>query len=610
MSKNENAGSPVIRVLVISSGKDQVVSIQKVLGETTHTVKIAGAAPEKDAETALRRYVWDLVFVSVDAVSPTAIMNYVAMARQKSSAPVLAITSDVNSQGAIQALSVGVRDVVDMTQESRFLYVIKRELGDLAERRNHIIAKGQRQNQQVGVAEASRDANVLASSVLIESGSGAMPFQLVSGSKYDLTTNLYSYQYFMKEVGNVLADVNEYNQKYAVLYFEFSGLNALRSELGINASEFMLAEIATVMRDNIGQLGPIARFSKQVVVVMVAFSSIDAVLDVVNHTRSLICEHLRLVLSDQSLQTPINVGMCMVNKTAGTAYQLLAKAARACDIARNINQSGVHIYNPEVDAIDDGQSLALLRDWEHEMHQALSDGRFKVVFQMIGKIDASDDGEDYELLFRMSDKVTGDDILPGKFIVAAEQSGLIVVIDQWVTSQAINMIADDIAQGRKGKYFIKLSNHTLVSDDFITWLMDELKKQSIQNNRLVFEINTTELVNRPIEVHALVRALHRINCRVALEYFGTQKNHMLIIEHFFFDYVKLDRSLIHNIVGDGARLGMVKSIVSQARAANISTIAEFVEDAQTLGVLCNAGVDFIQGHFVQHPGGSMDVSNG
>jgi Amt family ammonium transporter len=299
----------------------------------------------------------------------------------------------------------------------------------------------------------------------------------------------------------------------------------------------------------------------------------------------------------------------MLNRSTETAYQLLNKAARACEIARSINQSGVHIYNPEVDAVGDGKAMTQLRNWQQEIYQALTEGRFKVVFQMISRIDAGD-GEDYEMLFRMGEKETGTDILPGEFIVAAEQSGLIVVIDQWVTSQAINMIADDIAQGRRGKYFIKLSNRTLASDDFINWLLDELKKTSIQNNRLVFEINTTELVKRPIEVHALVRALHRLNCRVVLEYFGTQKNHMSIIEHFFFDYIKLDRSLTHGITADGARLGMVKSIVAQAKTAGIGTIAEFIEDAKTLGVLCNVGVDFIQGHFVQHPGGAMDVSNG
>ena len=608
MSNKDNTESPIIRVLVISKGKDQIYSIKKALGETVYTVKIAGAAPEKDAEMALQRYVWDLVFVTLDATPPGVMMNYVALARQKSSTPVLAISSDANSQDVVQAMSVGVRDVVDLSHQSRLLYVVKRELGDLSERRNHIIAREQRRHQQKGVTEIRQMEDSMAESVLIETGSGAMPFKLIPGSKYDMTTNLYSYQYFMTEVGNVLADINEYNEKYAVLYFEFADMNAFRSELGINASEIMLAEIATIMHDNIGQLGPIARFSNQVFVVLVAFSSIDAVLEVINATRSQVSEHMRITLPKRLPQVSISVGMCMLNRASETAYQLLTKAAQACDIARNINQSGVHIYNPEVDAVGNRKAVVQLRDWEREIYQALTDGRFKVIFQMISKIDVGD-GDDYELLFRMSDKETGADIMPAEFIVAAEQSGLIVVIDQWVTSQAINMIADDIAKGRKGKYFIKLSNRTLASDDFINWLMAEMKKQRIQNNRLVFEINTTELVKRPIEVHALVRALHRINCRVVLEYFGTQKNHMSIIEHFFFDYIKLDRSLTHGIVDDMSRLGMVRSIVAQAKIAGIGTIAEFIEDAKTLSALCNVGVDFIQGHFVQHPGGAMDVSN-
>lgn len=609
MSNIDNTESPVIRVLVISSDKEQILAIKKTLGETVYSVRIAGTAPEKDAETALRRYVWDIVFVPLVGTPANVMMNYVALARQKYATPVLAIGSDINSQDVVQAMSVGVRDIVDLDRQSRFLYVVKRELADLSERRNHLIVKEQIRQRQNGTTKFSRGDDGISTSVLIQTESGAMPFQLVPESKHDLATNLYSYQYFMEEVGNVLADIKEYNEKYAVFYFDLTGLSTVRSEYGINASEAMLADIAGIMHENIGQLGPIARYSNQVVVALVAFSTIDTVLEIINRTRVLITEHMRLTVPSRLAEAPINVGMCMLNRTSETAYQLLAKAARACEIAGNINQGGVHIYNPEVDAINNSRQEIQLRDWERETYQALSDGRFKVVFQMISRIDA-DDCDDYELLFRMIDKDSGADIMPGEFIVAAEQSGLIVVIDQWVTSQAINMIANDIVQGRKGKYFIKLSKRTLASDDFINWLMDELKKQRIQNNRLVFEINTTELIRRPIEVHALVRALHRINCQVVLEYFGTQKNHMAIIEHFFFNYIKLDRSLTHDISENSNRLTTVRSIVAQARSAGIGTIAEFIEDAKTLSTLCNVGIDFIQGHFVQYPGGARDISTG
>jgi len=609
MKNNGKVQSSNIRVLSIGGDQEQLVSIRQMLEGGGHKAIITGADTEQEAEHALKKNVWDVIFVTANNIEPAALKRYVQQAAQRSSTPVLAIADDVDDQAAAFAYSMGVRDVVNLFNPQRFLLVLQRELTDLDERRNHLIVKSQfRLTQKELVAHNAQEGDGGGRELLVANDANSKKLMTYSCAKYDLATNLYSQQYFMAELTNVLSEIDAIKKKYAVLYFEFSSMTAIRSELGINASENLLNEIASIMRDNIGQLGPIARFSNQVFAVLVAFSNIDELLKVINITRAMVSDHIRLSFVRKGLGSQINVGMCMVNKMSGSAYQLIAKAERACDIATSINQSGVHIYNPEIDDAESKNQSNTLRNWEKQIRLALLDGRFKVVFQMISRLDSAG-GNDYELLFRMKDKDANVDILPGEFIVTAEQTGLIVVIDQWVTSQAIKMVAADMEQGRDGRYFVKLSSRTLLSDSYIPWLQEELKKQAIDTTRLVFEINTTELVKRPIEVQAFTRALKNLKCLVALEYFGTQKNHMTIMEQFSVDFIKLDRSLTHNLAGDLSRLGPVKAIVSEANTAHVETMAEFIEDAQTLSILCNAGIGYIQGHFVQHPGGSLGANS-
>ncbi len=599
-----------IRVLSIGADRDRLLSIKQIIEGGGHKVKIAGAAKTQDAENAINKYVWDIIYVSDASTDPAILKNFARLASQRSSSSLLVIADDIDDQSALLVQSAYIRDVVSITRPRHFLFVFERELHDLEERRHHVIVKNQfllsqkEQQHQNGQIDNTGDYELFAASEV-----NTRKFMPKTCAKYDLATNLYSQQYFMTELSSVLTEIQSYKKKYAVLYFEFAGMAVIRSELGINASDNLLNEIAAIMRDNIGQLGPIARFSYQVIAVLVAFSNIDEVLKVINSTRAMVADHIRLSFSQRASCSQINVGMCMVNKMSDSSYQLIAKAERACDIATSINQSGIHIYNPEIDDIGSRNRTRSLRNWEKHIRLALLDDRFKVVYQMISRLDDTG-GNDYELLFRMIDRDSGEDIMPGEFIVTAEQTSLIVVIDQWVTSQAIKMIADDEQQGRAGRYFVKLSSRTLLSESFIPWLQDELNKQGIDASRLVFEINTNELVKRPIEVQAFTRALNTLNCLIVLEYFGTQKNHMVIMEQFTVNFIKLDRSLTHDVANDESRISPVRTIVAEAEAANVEAMAEFVEDAKTLSVLCNVGIKFIQGHFVQHPGGMLDASNG
>ena len=601
MNKQSVENNNVVKILLIGGSKDQLTAINMILSTNGYDVKMANASQDKDVLQALNKHIWDIVFVPVNDVTPASIQDYTDLAMNKSQTAILALADDVNSRYAMLALKMGARDVIYPSQEQRFLAVVRRELADLKERRDHFIIQSRYKAQQKEHKELLARQSPGEEQPLSENR-GTMPFNSsnTQTAKYDLTTNLYSQSYFMSELSHVLLDIGESRKQHALLFFEFSNIANQRSNLGVTASNIMLADIANLMRDNIGHMGPIARLSIQVFAVLVAFTDLDDLMQHLNSIRILIEEEIGKVELTLPATGSINIGMCMVNKMSDNANQLMAKAERACDIARKINKCGVHIYNPEIDEAD---GLKPSKNWDKQIRQALSAGGFKLALQMINKL-GTQEGDDYELLFRMKDKHGGDDIMPAEFIVAAEQTGLIVVIDQWVASQAITMLTADVAQGYQGSYFIKLSNRTVNCDTFIPWLMEELKKHDIPNDRLVFEIDATELVKRPIESQTFIRSLKSLNCRVGLEYFGTQKNHSAIIEQFDLDFIKLDRSLTHDIVNIPERLVPIRSIVALANAANICTIAEFIEDAKTLSMICSTGIHYIQGHFLQKPGSS------
>jgi EAL domain-containing protein (putative c-di-GMP-specific phosphodiesterase class I) len=80
---------------------------------------------------------------------------------------------------------------------------------------------------------------------------------------------------------------------------------------------------------------------------------------------------------------------------------------------------------------------------------------------------------------------------------------------------------------------------------------------------------------------------------------------MDIIKELSADFLKIDRSFIHNLANTKGNIEKIKSIVGEAQSLNKQTIAQFVQDANSLSILWQCGVDYIQGYFLQRPEASL-----
>ena len=588
-----------LRLLILDDGMIPVKHILAMLRNADYVVKPARAKNANEALVALKKYVWDLVLAAASHPIPESIRAFTSLAQRKAYTPLLTLVEDVNSAIAIQALGMGARDAISIHHPERFLHVIQRELHDLANRRTQYILEMQheklRSSQGKPAVSTGNSANI---DILIQSI--ARQYEN-SNSKHDPLTNLYARHYFIGELKQILNSIESDDIHYGLLHIEPDNFGNIREELGLSASNSVLTDIARLLRNCLGQLAPIARMDNHTFCALVSYNDRQELITMAERIRTLVAKH---VFAGLDMATPFltaSIGVCMVNGHNADPHRLLFKAGRACEIAQAGHGDAFHIYNPETDEISDKTSG---RDWDDMIRSALKRDNFRLAFQPIIELHSMA-RENYEILLRMADK-DGSEILPGKFMLAAEHTGLITSIDQWVVKQAIRELAEHTKKGKQANFFIKLSNETVNSDTFLPWLIKELKNTNLAKNSLVFEINATELSKHPIEIHNFIKLLRKVNCRSTLEYFGTQKNLTNIIRELPVDFLKIDRSLIHNLAENPEHQDIITSITGMAHKLDKRVIAEFVEDARTLSLLWNAGVDFIQGHFLQQPGDEMN----
>ncbi len=199
-----------------------------------------------------------------------------------------------------------------------------------------------------------------------------------------------------------------------------------------------------------------------------------------------------------------------------------------------------------------------------------------------------------ELLLRMVGH-DGEVIPPGSFLPVAEKYGLIGEIDRWVIKQAVRLAAS----GQRVE--ANLSAASVGNLDLLTLIEGELRDAHADPANLVFEITETALME-DIEIgKVFAHRLTGFGCQLALDDFGTGFGSFTYLKSVPVSYLKIDIDFVRDLKANPANQVLVKAIVGLAEGFGYQTIAEGVEDAETVALLEEYGVDFAQGFHLGRP---------
>ena len=231
--------------------------------------------------------------------------------------------------------------------------------------------------------------------------------------------------------------------------------------------------------------------------------------------------------------------------------------------------------------------------WIGEIRRAFDEDRFELHAQPIVDL-ATGETVQRELLIRMRG-TDGTLIPPGAFLPAAEKHGAIRDIDRWVITQGADLAATGI------DVEINISAASIGDPNLIADIEQQLERTGADPARLVFEITETALVERTEVAVALAERLRRLGCRFALDDFGSGYGGFHYLKHLPMDFLKIEREFIRDALTSDADQHVIHAIVGLARGFGLETIAEGVEDQQTLDLLRDFGVEHAQGFHLGRP---------
>ena len=413
--------------------------------------------------------------------------------------------------------------------------------------------------------------------------------QLAEALKLDTGTGLLKRSAFLETGRAQLAQPLKGGLR-AVLYLEPDKLAALDTDPGPLALEVLLDSVGAMLRQQLqpGDIG--GRLTGRGYAVLIERGNTRDLDAFIRHLVERVAGHVFQV-GERSLSITASAGaaLCAANKPLPGPLNVAIRSQRAAAAAggnRTLRQEDRDESRAEAEAD---------RTWAHQIKSALMANRFRLVQQPIASL-VGEDRSMFDLVVRMLDE-RGQEVLPSEFLTAASRTDLMKNIDRWVVGAAMSFCA----ARKPHKVFVRLSRDSLRDETLATWLEQQLKASRIEPSHVVIQVSE-ELATRHLkEAKALQQLLARLGFEFAVENYGSGRDPGQLLSHVPVNYVKIDGSLMQGLANDRPLQERVKALVEQARERSITTIAERVEDANTMAVLWQLGIEFIQGYFVNSP---------
>jgi PAS domain S-box-containing protein len=239
--------------------------------------------------------------------------------------------------------------------------------------------------------------------------------------------------------------------------------------------------------------------------------------------------------------------------------------------------------------------------WVGRIRDALTDERFVLYAQPIIDV-VTGETVQHELLIRLIDR-GGTVIAPAEFLPAAERYGLILDIDRWVIGQALELA------GQGHPVELNLSAHSIAAGGALDAFRKELERTSADPSLVVIELTETALVGDENAAELFVERVKAMGFSLALDDFGTGYGGFNYLKRLEIDFLKIDIEFVRDLATNQASQHVVRAVVSLAEGFGQKTVAEGVEDDETLSMLRDFGVDYAQGYAIARPMPVAEVLN-
>jgi len=296
------------------------------------------------------------------------------------------------------------------------------------------------------------------------------------------------------------------------------------------------------------------------------------------------------VIDEHRLHVGLSIGIAIFPTDGADGPSVIGNADAALYRAKAAGRGTIRFFEAEMD-----RRLRERRVLVRDLHSAVERGELMVYYQPQARLDGDITG--FEALLRWRHPTRGM-IPPSDFIPAAEESGLILPIGEWVLREACREAA---SWPKPLKIGINLSPLQFRHGDLPGLVHEVLLETGLAPSRLELEITESVLVDDFMRALTILRRLKLLGVHIAMDDFGTGYSSLYNLQAFAFDRIKIDRSFISSLESSRQSATIVRAVIGLGRGLDLPVIAEGVETHEQLAFLSTEECHEVQGYLVGKP---------
>jgi diguanylate cyclase (GGDEF)-like protein len=434
------------------------------------------------------------------------------------------------------------------------------------------------------------DARLLSRSINYAIERKRAEVELAHQAMHDALTALPNRALFYDRLGQALNRVGRHSTAAAVLFLDLDRFKLINDSLGHGAGDKLLVSVAERLSNVLRGGDTAARFGGDEFVILCE--------DVSGERQAIaIAERIAAELDapftvgGDEVFVRTSVGIALATEPGARPEALIRDADAAMYRAK---ERGGGVY----EVFDDQMRERAVRRMETEnaLHRALDRGEFVMHYQPIVQM-ATGALHGVEALARWEHPQRGL-VMPGEFIEAAEETGLIITLGAWAFEAACRQSA---AWGGPTMMSVNLSARQCGHPDLVATFGEILRRTGADPASVCLEITETALMEDVDTSTATLSALKELGLTLALDDFGTGYSSLRALQHFPVDVVKIDRSFIAPIEHDPQEAAIVAAVISLSHALGLRTVAEGIETIAQVDRLRALGCDLAQGFYFAKP---------
>jgi diguanylate cyclase (GGDEF)-like protein/PAS domain S-box-containing protein len=413
-------------------------------------------------------------------------------------------------------------------------------------------------------------------------------------ASHDPLTGLANRSLMREHLELAILHAHRYRTLVALVFIDLDKFKAINDTLGHDVGDDVLKTIAGRLRANVRESDIVARLGgDEFVLVLANQPSIESIADLIDRLHHNVAEAIPYL--NENLRPTISAGISIYPHDGKEVETLMRNADAAMYHAKSLGRNNYQFYSSELH-----QAANLRLQEETSLRNAIEQGQLFLLFQP--KIDCRTQTiVGAEALVRWQHPEHGV-LTPGAFLPLAEETGLILLLGDWVLGQVCSALKRFHAMGASDfSMSVNLSARQLKQKGFVESLVHHLARAGLSPACLELELTENQLMNDPQYMIGMLGQLKALGFRLALDDFGSGFSSLSYLEKLPIDHLKIDSAFVQSIGQQEREPAIAQAVIALGHYLKARVIAEGVETEDQYQFLRQHDCDEMQGYYFSEP---------